>query len=274
MQGWWASFVGWMTRDPAWWAAFQVGALFFALGLVCVLALLPWWLARVERARWQPMRRMLALAALQAHRDCGENVVALSREFFRENGAAPLERLIRARRAIELQAAGAARFARLVTVYAPAGDKRHAALLADTAALVGLAEDTLAGLARLYLAQATVRVGANAVHGDDALGYAPAHPVSLGFVAEMTALADGFAEAAGAHRGRVEAVLGRRARKRARADLERIGADVAMLGADVRRFCARLQPVDADCTTYKMRERGERVARTLDGLIARFDRRW
>lgn len=272
MQGWWASFIGWMTRDPVWLAAFQVGAFFFAMGLVLVLALLPWWLARVERARWRPMRRMLALAALQAHRDCGENVVALSQQFFRENEGAPLERLIRARRAIEAQQAGGARFGRAMSVYAPAVDARQAALLADTAALAELAERTLAGLARLYLGQATVRVGANAVHGDDALGYAPAQLVTLGYVAEMEALADGFVEAAEDHRGRLERALGRRARKALRGELDRIGADVAMLGADVRRFCARLQPADADDVAYKMRVRGERGARSLDALIVRFDR--
>lgn len=272
MQGWWASVVGWMTRDPAWWAAFQLDAFFFASGLVLVLALLPWWLARVERARWRPMRRMLALAALQAHRDCGENVLALSREFFREQEGAPLDRLLRARAAIERQAADEARFGRVVSIHAPAVDARHAALLADTAALTALAGHTLAGLSRLYLGQAIVRVGANAVHGDDALGYAPAQLVSPGYVAEMAALATGFAEAVAAHRGRIEAVLGHRARKAAREALERIGADVAMLGADVRRFCDRLQPVDAGDTTYKTRLRGERGSRSLDALIARFDR--
>lgn len=272
MQGWWDWFIGWMTRDPAWWAAFEAGALFFALGLLCVVLLLPWWLARVERARWRPMRRMLALVALQAHRDCGENVLALSREFFREHEGAPLDRLIRARRAIERHAADGVRFGQVVAVYAPAVDARHAALLADTAALIGLAEATLSGLTRLYLGQAIVRVGASAVHGDDALGYMPAQLVSLGYVAEMEALADGFAEAAGEHRGRLEKALGRRARKAAAGDLARIGDDAAMLGADVRRFCAKLQPADAGDVTYKMRERGERVARTLDGLIARFDR--
>jgi hypothetical protein len=270
VQDWWGAFLGWMTRDPAWLAAFEVGAFFFVAGLACVLVLLRW----RDRARWRPMRRMLALAALQAHRDCGENVLALSREFFRENEGAPLERLIRARRAIERQAADAARFGRVVTIYAPAVDARRAVLLADTAALVGLAEETLAGLSRLYLGQATVRVGANVVHGDDALGYAPAQLVSLGYVAEMEALADGFADAAAGHRGRVEKALGRRGRKAAREDLERIGADVAMLGADVRRFCAKLQPSDAGCVAYKTRPQGERVARTLDGLIARFDRRF
>lgn len=273
MQGWWAVFGGWMTRDPIWWAAFQAGAFFFASGLVLVLALLPWWLAQVERARWRPMRIMLAQAALQAHRDCGENVLALSREFFRENEGAPLERLIRARAAIEQQAADGTRFGRTVSVYAPAVDARHAALLADTAALAELAERTLAGLARLYLGQAIVRVGANAVHGDDALGYGPAQLVSLSYVTEMEALADGFAEAAAGHRGRLEAVLGRKARRAAREDLERIGADVAMLGADVRRFCAKLHPADAGDVTYKSRARGERGHRSLDALIARFDRR-
>ncbi|WP_307118558.1 hypothetical protein [Sphingomonas kyeonggiensis] len=273
MQGWWASFLGWMTRDPAWWAAFQAGAFFFALGLALIVVLLPWWLAQVERARWRPMRHMLAQAALQAHRDCGENVVALSRQFFRENEGAPLERLIRARRAIERQAADGARFGRVVSVYAPAVDAPHAALLADTAALAELAERTLAALTRLYLGQATVRVGANAVHGDDALGYAPAQLVSLSYVAEMEALADGFADAAAGHRGRIEGALGRKARKAARAELDRVGEDVAMLGADVRRFCARLQPADADDTTYKRRELGERGSRSLDALIARFDRR-
>lgn len=273
MQGWWVSFIGWMTRDPAWWVAFQAGAFFFASGLVLVLALLPWWLARVERARWRPMRRMLALAALQAHRDCGENVLALSREFFRENQGAPLERLVRARAAIERQSADGARFGRIVSVYAPAVDARHAALLADTAGLNELAERTLSGLARLYLGQATIRVGSNVVHGDDALGYAPAQLVSLSYVAEMEALADGFAEAAAGHRGRIEAVLGRRARRAAREELERIGADMAMLGADVRRFCQRLQPADAGDPTYKTRNHGERGSRSLDALIARFDRR-
>jgi hypothetical protein len=271
--GLWASFVGWMTRDPAWWAAFQAGAFFFALGLVLILVLLPWWLAQVERARWRPMRRMLAQAALQAHRDCGENVVALSRQFFRENEGAPLDRLIRARRAIERQEADGARFGRVVAVYAPAVDAPHAALLADTAALTELAGQTLSGLARLYLGQATVRVGANAVHGDDSLGYAPAQLVSLGYVAEMEALADEFADAAGEHRVRVENALGRRARKAARADLERVGEDVAMLGADVRRFCAKLQPADAGDPLYKSRGQGERGSRSLDALIARFDRR-
>jgi hypothetical protein len=116
-------------------------------------------------------------------------------------------------------------------------------------------------------------VGANAVHGDDALGYAPAQLVSLGYVAEMEALADGFAEAVAEHRGRIERVLRRSARKAVREDLDRIGADVAMLGADVRRFCGRLQPIDAGDTTYKTREQGERGTRTLDALIARFDRR-
>ena len=151
-------------------------------------------------------------------------------------------------------------------------DARHAALLADTAALAELAEHTLAGLTRLYLGQATVRVGANAVHGDDQLGYASAQLVSLSYIAEMEALADGFADAAAEHRARMEGALGRKARKAARADLDRIGADVAMLGADVRRFCGRLQAADAGDSTYKTRERGERGARTLDGLIARFDR--
>ncbi|NWM25080.1 hypothetical protein GY659_25635, partial [Escherichia coli] len=83
------------------------------------------------------------------------------RQFFRENAGAPLERLVRARRAIERQQSDGARFARVVSVYAPAVDARHAALLADTAAQTELAERTLSGLARLYLGQATVRVGAN-----------------------------------------------------------------------------------------------------------------
>lgn len=61
--------------------------------------------------------------------------------------------------------------------------------------------------------------------------------------------------------------------KAARAELARIGEVAAMLGDDVRRFCARLHPADAGDVTYKTRAQGERVTRTLDGLIARFDRR-
>jgi hypothetical protein len=273
VPNWWTDLAAWLTRDRAWLAAFEAGAFFFALGLVLVLVLLPWWMGQVERRRWRPMRQLLVLAALQAHRDCGANVVALSREFFRENMGAPLERLVRVRRAIEQQQADSARLSRVMAIYAPAVDSRHAELLATTAALAELAERTLDGLARLYLGQASVRVGANAVHGDDQLGYAPAQLVSLGYVREMERLADAFADAAAEHHAMVERALGRRGRKSVAEELQRIGADVAMLGADVRRFCARLQPVDADCPTYKTRGEGDRVARTLDGLIARFDRR-
>lgn len=268
----WTDFVGWMTRDRVWLAAFAAAGFFFAWGVLLVLAVLPWWLRRIEAARWRPMRRRLVAAVLAAHRDCADNVVALSRQLFRENAGAPLERLVRARCALERQRADGERFARTLTIYAPAVDARHADLLAATSALVGSAERTLAGLARLYLKEATVRVAPNVVHGDDYLGYAPGQPVALGHVRELEALADGFVAAAVEHRALIERALGRRERKAHGEELGRIGEDVAMLGADVRRFCARLQPVDADCTTHKSRGAGDRVTRTLDALIARFDR--
>ncbi|WP_235313142.1 hypothetical protein, partial [Staphylococcus aureus] len=66
----------------------------------------------------------------------------------------------------------------------------------------------------------------------------------------------------------------RRARQAARGDLDRTGAGVAMLGADVRRCCARLPPADAEDPPSKTRPPGERGNRTLDALIARFDRRF
>lgn len=270
-QGW-NDLVVWLTRDPEWLGGFEANAFFFLLDLLLVAVALPFWLGWLERRRWRSMRRKLVRAAFAAHKACSENAVALSRQFFRENSGAPLERLSRVRKAIEKQRADGQRFYQKTNVFSAAIDASHADLLTSTIDYCDLANLALSQLTRLYLKEATVRVAPNVVHGEDLLGYPRGQVVSLRHVADLESLAAAFAEKAEENRALLAKAMGRRERRAQAAEFDRAAQNVEALRADIGRFCAGLQPLDPDCATYRSRAQNDRGPRTLDALIARFDR--
>jgi hypothetical protein len=261
-----------MSRDRQWLAGFEANAFFLGLELVLLLVAVPLWLRALERGRWKGMRRRLTDAAFAAHLASTEAADAVARQLFRDTGAAPLDRLGKVRAAIEAQRAAAARLGQVASVSSGAVDARLAEVLTGTLDFCARTEAMLAGLVRLYLKEATVRRASNVVHGEDFLGFEDRRIVSLAYVEELERLGTDFAAAAAENR----ALLDRAMRRRDRSGLsgERAAAEQAVdaFRADLAGFAAQLQPADPDSTEYRSRDAGERTPRTLDQLIARFDR--
>ncbi len=262
----WADLVGWLTRDRVWLAAFEAGGFFFVL----LLMVLPLWLRLFERGRG--MRRRLAGAAFAAHAACAANVDAVARQLFRDTEAPPLARLSVMRGVLERQRADTLRLQQGASVFSAAVDARLGEVLTDALALCERTGAMLAELVRLYLKEATVRLASNVVHGEDFLGFEHRRIVSLHYLAELEVLADGYAAAAAGNLRQVGELLGRGGRRRLAEARGTATQQIEDFRADVAHFCGQLQPADPESTEYRNRDAGERTSRTLDGLIARFDR--
>jgi hypothetical protein len=259
------------------WGAWIVGApgivaAFLAAQLALILLVAPLWIWIVDRWRWSRLRAALIDAALDAHAASAFAAVQVSRELFRENGASPLERLSRVRRAIDVQAEAAGRFQRKCAMLGHAVNAAAASPMLATADFCDATATAMRDVVALYLREAVVRVGSNVAYGDDQLGFAPGQVVSMRYLDELARIADAFSERARDNRVALHA-MGRRVRRGARRErLDSATEHAETLAADIRRFGQRLHPADPDSPEYRGRWRGEMAARTLDGLIARFNR--
>lgn len=245
---------------------------FIAAQIALLIVAVPLWSWIVDRWRWAGLRRLLLDAALEAHTETAQAAVALSRELFRENQASPLERLTRIRRAIARQAEVAGGLRRKCAVLGHAVDARTAPAILATTQFCDAAASVMREVTALYLREAVVRVGSNVAYGDDQLGFRPGQVVSFRYLEDLQRLSDSFATEAEANRG-VLRRRGRRMRSGTRgAKLAAAAEHAATLTIDIQRFGQRLHLSDPDSPDYRNRPRGEMAARTLDGLIARFDR--
>lgn len=259
------------------WGNWFAGAPAVVIALVATqIALLviavPLWSWIVDRWRWAGLRTLLLDAALKAHVETAQAAVALSRELFRENHASPLERLTRVRRAIARQAEVAGQLRHSCAILGHAVDARTAPAILATTQFCAAAALTMREVTALYLREAVVRVGSNVAYGDDQLGFHAGQVVAFRYLEDLQRLSESYASAAEANRGALHR-LGRRMRSGQRgAQLTTAAEHSQTLAADVRRFGQRLHLTDPDSPDYRNRPRGEMTARTLDGLIARFDR--
>lgn len=256
----------WLAGAPV-----MLVALIAAQVALLVIAV-PLWSWIVDRWRWAGLRRLLLDAALEAHAETAQAAVALSRELFRENQASPLERLTRVRRAIARQAEVAGGLRRKCAVLGHAVDARTAPAILATTQFCDAAASVMREVTALYLREAVVRVGSNVAYGDDQLGFLPGQVVSFRYLEDLQRLSDSFASETAANRS-VLRRLGRSMRSGTRKAKLAAAADHAeTLAIDIQRFSQRLQLADPDSPDYRNRPRGEMATRTLDGLIARFDR--
>lgn len=263
MLGQWET---WLAGAPALVIAFMAAQI--ALLIVAV----PLWSWIVDRWRWAGLRRLLLDAALDAHFGTAQAAVELSRELFRENQASPLERLTRVRRAIARQAGAAGQLRHKCAILGHAVDARTAPAILATTRFCDVAASTMREVTALYLREAVVRVGSNVAYGDDQLGFRPGQVVSFRYLEDLQRLSDAFATEAEANRGVLRG-RGRRMRSGTRgAKLAAAAEHAATLAVDIQRFGQRLHLADPDSPDYRNRPRGEMATRTLDGLIARFDR--
>lgn len=245
---------------------------FIAAQIALLVIAVPLWSWIVDRWRWAGLRRLLRDAALEAHAGSTHAAVELSRELFRENHASPLERLTRIRRAIVRQAEAAGGLRQKCTILGHAVDARTAPAILETTRFCDVAASTMREVTTLYLREAVVRVGSNVAYGDDQLGFLPGQVVSFRYLEDLQRLSDAFAREAEANRS-VLRRLGRSMRSGMRkAKLAAAAEHAETLAIDIQRFGQRLQLADPDSPDYRNRPRGEMAARTLDGLIARFDR--
>lgn len=263
MLGQWGN---WSAGAPA--IIIMIAAAQIALLIIAA----PLWILIVDRWRWAGLRMVLLDAALDAHSGSALAAVELSRELFRENQASPLERLVRVRRAIVRQAEAAGAFQRKCAILGHAVDARSASSILVTAAFCDAVAMAMREVTSLYLREATVRVGSNVAYGDDQLEFRSGQLVSFRYLEDLERLADAVAGEAATNRSALRG-LGRRMRRGVRgARLDAAAGYAETLAADIRRFGQRLQRADPDSPDYRSRPRGEMAARTLDGLIARFDR--
>jgi hypothetical protein len=245
---------------------------FLAAQVALLVIAVPLWSWIVDRWRWAGLRRLLLDAALEAHAGSAHAAVELSRELFRENQASPLERLTRVRRAISRQAEVAGGLRRKCAVLGHAVDARTAPAILATTEFCDATASVMREVTALYLREAMVRVGSNVAYGDDQLEFRPGQVVSFRYLEDLGRLADAFAVEADANRSALRH-LGRQMRRGARGAKMQAAADHAeTLATDIQRFGQRLQLADPDSPDYRSRPRGEMAVRTLDGLIARFDR--
>ncbi len=245
---------------------------FIAAQIALLVIAVPLWSWIVDRWRWAGLRRLLLDAALEAHAGSAHAAVELSRELFRENHASPLERLTRVRRAIVRQAEVAGQLRHKCAILGHAVDARTAPAILATTRFCDVAAATMREVTALYLREAVVRVGSNVAYGDDQLGFRSGQVVSLRYLEDLGRLADAFAAEADANRKALRRV-GRGMRRGARGAKLQAAADQAeTLAGDIQRFGERLHLADPDSPDYRNRPRGEMAVRTLDGLIARFDR--
>lgn len=256
----------WLAGAPALMIAFM------AVQIALLVIAVPLWSWIVDRWRWAGLRRLLLDAALEAHVDTAQAAVALSRELFRENQASPLERLTRIRRAIARQAEAAGGLRHKCTIMGHAVDARTAPAILATTRFCDTAASTMREVTALYLREAVVRVGSNVAYGDDQLGFLPGQVVSVRYLEDLQRLSDSFAAEAEAN-GVALRQSGRRMRSGTHcARLAAAAEHAKTLAIDIQRFGQRLQRADPDSPDYRSRSRGEMAVRTLDGLIARFDR--
>ncbi|OYX49888.1 MAG: hypothetical protein B7Y97_08220 [Sphingomonas sp. 32-66-10] len=263
MVGQWQT---WLAGAPA------VVIAFMAAQLALLVIAVPLWSWIVDRWRWAGLRRLLLDAALEAHGETAQAAVALSRELFRENQASPLERLTRVRRSIAHQAEVGGQLRGKCAILGHAVDARTAPAILATTQFCDAAASTMREVTALYLREAVVRVGSNVAYGDDQLGFRPGQVVSSRYLEDLQRLSDSFSVAAEANRATFRR-LGRRMRRGAHgAKLAAAAEHADTLAIDIQRFGQRLHRADPDSPDYRNRPRGEMAARTLDGLIARFDR--
>lgn len=245
---------------------------FMAAQIGLLIIAVPLWSWIVDRWRWAGLRTLLLDAAIEVHAETAQAAVALSRELFRENHASPLERLTRVRRAIARQAEVAGQLRHTCAILGHAVDARTAPAILATTQFCDAAASAMREVTALYLREAVVRVGSNVAYGDDQLGFQPGQVVSFRYLEDLQRLSDSFVTAADTNRGVLHR-LGRRMRSGTRgARLAAAAEHAETLATDVQRFGQRLQLADPDSPDYRNRPRGEMAARTLDGLIARFDR--
>lgn len=217
------------------------------------------------------MRRRLIDAAFQAHADSIANADRVARQLFRDLGAAPLHRVTHLRQAIDRQHADSRALSQAIAVFASAMDLRTGDVLTSAVAFCDRTSVALARLTQLYLGEATIRLASNVTHGEDFLGFEYRRIVSLPYLAELEELAASHAEAAADNLRQIERALGRRKRRFAEAR-QQAAQSVNDFCQSVRHFAAQLQPADPDSTEYRGRDTGARGSRSLDQLIARFDR--
>jgi hypothetical protein len=260
----WREGIGWLGSGAGMLTAFLVAQ------LVLVLVALPLWLRFLERRRWAGMRRALVREAWAAHEAATEGAAALS--WYLMGEGPPLSRLQQVRRALAAQGAARERFVALMAVHSGAMSAPLAAVATGTIGFADDATEALGGLTRLYLKEARVLVAGNVVHGEDVLGFEPGQIVALDYVAELEALAAGFVAAEAADRARLGKAMGRRdGRERADAMAEAAG-HAEVLAGQVKRLVSGLHAADPESPSYRTRKQGERSPRSLEGLIARFDR--
>ncbi|MDF7774370.1 hypothetical protein P1X14_03855 [Sphingomonas sp. AOB5] len=263
----WAGFAGWLERGLA---ALDANGLFLAVQLALILIAVPLWLRWLERRRWRGARRQLVQEALALHL-AGPDHAGTVAEQLLDSQAPPLARLSHVREAIACQRAAIGRFDRMGTLHAAAMDARLIGLSVGASADAARCLDAMQGLARLYLKEVQVEVAPNVMHGADWLGFDAGQIVSIDDRARIEALA-GLAALTAEGRKRIEKALGRRGRAEAAERLDLADEQSRWFDAQVTGFAAGLVPMDPESTSYRDRKGRERTVRTLEGLIARFDR--
>lgn len=260
----WREGIGWLGSGAGLLVAFLV------VQLALAILVLPVWLRFLERRRWAGMRRALICEAWTAHETATEGAAALS--FYLMGEGTPLGRLREVKCALAAQRAARERFVALMAVYSGGMSAPLAAVATGT---IGFADDAaaaLGGLTRLYLKEARVQVASNVVHGEDVLDFEDGQIVGLDTVAELERLAAAFVAAEAADRARLNKALARRDRREREDAMALARENAGALAGQVKALIKGLHPADPDSPSYRTRKQGERSARSLEGLIARFDR--
>lgn len=256
----------WLASAPA------VAAMVIGIQAALLLVAVPLWSWLTDRWRWGGLRRQLITGAMNAHVEAARSALEVSRALFRENQASPLERLDRVRRAIAHQAQAAAQFERQCAVLGHAVDARTAPAVLAAIALCDAAATVLRDLTSLYLREATVRVGSNVAYGDDQLGFRAGQVVSARYLDELSRLADRFAADVATSRAALCRSARQMRRGPARAQLDAADDDASALARDIACCGSKLHAIDPESPEHRSRWRGDMTIRTLDGLIARFNR--
>jgi hypothetical protein len=212
----------------------------------------------------------LLIAAAAAHCRCAEAAAALADSLLYQSST-PLQRLTRVRTGLDQLRSETTRFRHLSTMFAAGLRGRSADVPIDTLDFCDRSEVALRTLVRLYLKEARVRLAPAVVHGEDFIGFEPAQLVALADVAQLDALASDLALASVANAAKLARAMPRRLRQERSTDFAVAESAAESFRAAVKGFAATLQPADPESVEYRSRP-GERGTRTLDGMIARFDR--
>ena len=256
----------WVAGAPA------MAAMLIGIQAALLVVAAPLWIGVIDRLRWSGLRGHLIASALDAHVASARSALALSRALFRENHASPLERRDRVRRAIAHQAEAGARLERQCAVLGHAVDARTAPAVLAAIALSDAAATVLRDVTTLYLREATVRVGSNVAYGDDQLGFRAGQVVSARYLDELLRLADRLVAEVATSRAALCRSARRMRRGPARAQLDAADEDASALARDIAQFGGKLHAIDPESPEHRSRWRGDMTTRTLDGLIARFNR--